>query len=254
MSNIRIAIPSYKREQLIQEKTLAYLERCEIPKDMIDIFVANQEQYDVYREALGEEYNLIIGEEGLVGQRNFISMYYPVGQKVFSMDDDIKAIKTAEGKTLREYNNLLGIIKYGFKKANQYKTPFFAIHSMPNPLFMKNKTTTHLQIAAAPSFGFISTRDEKILVSVPSKEDCERVLRYYDLYGVLIRLNMFTVDANFYTAKGGLQESRDAEMEERDIRYLHSLFPHYTDIKKSKHSLCGVDLRYVDKTKRKRKK
>ena len=254
MSDIRIAIPSYKREELLKKKTLSCLERCEIPKDMIDIFVANREQYNVYREALGGEYNIIIGEEGIVGQRNFIAMYYPFGQKVFCMDDDIKGLKRADGNTLREYTNLLGVVRYGFKKANEYKTPFFGVYHIPNPMYMKNKTSTDIRHIAAAAFGFISTKDERFLVTQPNKEEFERSIKYYDVYGVNIRINMFAVDANFYTAKGGLQETRGAEEEKRDTYYVNRMFPQYTEIQKASSSLSGIDLKTVDKTKRKRKK
>eukprot|EP00439_Symbiodinium_sp_Y106_P079704 s508_g18.t1 len=47
-----VAIPSYKRAELIQRKTLAVLQRHSIPKDRVYIFVASESQYAVYCSAL----------------------------------------------------------------------------------------------------------------------------------------------------------------------------------------------------------
>ena len=40
----RIVIPSYKRSKVINEKTLAYLDKCNVPLNIVDIFVSDKEQ------------------------------------------------------------------------------------------------------------------------------------------------------------------------------------------------------------------
>jgi hypothetical protein len=57
-----IAIPSYKRHKTIQEKTLKVLQDYQIEKSIIHIFVANQEEYELY-EPLG--YKTIIAKLGI---------------------------------------------------------------------------------------------------------------------------------------------------------------------------------------------
>ena len=47
-----IVIPSYKRQKILQEKTLTTLKKYKIPKESIYVFVANQEEYDIYKEFL----------------------------------------------------------------------------------------------------------------------------------------------------------------------------------------------------------
>jgi hypothetical protein len=58
----RIAIPSYNRLEQLGQKTLKTLEFHNIDKSIIDIFVANKEQYDLYKNKY-PEYNIIIGEK-----------------------------------------------------------------------------------------------------------------------------------------------------------------------------------------------
>lgn len=89
-----IAIPSYKRVDIIQKKTLKLLHEHNINPKLIKIFVANQSEYDEYKAQIPSELygELIIGEIGLKNQRNFISDYYPEGTNIVQMDDDVEKI------------------------------------------------------------------------------------------------------------------------------------------------------------------
>ena len=46
MIDYEIAIPSYKRPETIKKKTLKVLEGHNIPPEKINIFVANEEEFD----------------------------------------------------------------------------------------------------------------------------------------------------------------------------------------------------------------
>jgi cellulose synthase/poly-beta-1,6-N-acetylglucosamine synthase-like glycosyltransferase len=70
-----IAIPSYKRAEILKEKTLTTLHKYKIPKEKIYVFVANKEEHDIYKESLDPSTygHLVIGVPGLAAVRNFIS-------------------------------------------------------------------------------------------------------------------------------------------------------------------------------------
>ena len=85
----RIAIPTYKRAKTIQEKTLAYLERAKVNKDIIDVFVSDKEEYELYK---GLDVNVLVGSIGCGGNRNYITNYYKENQKIVFMDDDLKTV------------------------------------------------------------------------------------------------------------------------------------------------------------------
>ena len=84
----KIAIPTYDRYDNF--KTIDFLKRNNVSIDMIDIFVANEEQLQLYKNSIGENYNFIVGVLGICNQRNFITDYYDEGQIIVSMDDDIE--------------------------------------------------------------------------------------------------------------------------------------------------------------------
>ena len=89
-----IVIPSYNRADIIKVKTLALLHRHNISTNKINIFVANQLEYDIYYENIPAYlYNkIIIGVIGLKNQRNYIMNYYPEGMHIVQMDDDLDSI------------------------------------------------------------------------------------------------------------------------------------------------------------------
>jgi hypothetical protein len=79
-----IAIPSYKRSDILKKKTLAMLKRYKIPSKKIHIFVANKKEYNDYKKELDpKSYNkLIVGKPGIKGIRNFMSQHFNEGQQV----------------------------------------------------------------------------------------------------------------------------------------------------------------------------
>ena len=86
----KIVIPSYKRSKVINNKTLKYLSKCNIPLSNVDVFVSDKEQLNEYKKNCKyKEVNFIIGGENITQQRNIIHTYYPDGSLILSMDDDI---------------------------------------------------------------------------------------------------------------------------------------------------------------------
>ena len=83
-----ICIPSYKRANFCNEKTLATLHKHKIPSKKIYVYVANKEDYDIYKNTLNPElYNkLVIGKKGLVPQRQFIMEQWSENQKIVFFD------------------------------------------------------------------------------------------------------------------------------------------------------------------------
>ena len=114
-SPIKFVIPSYNRPNKI--KTIELLKKNNIDIKQIYIFVV-EEEFEEYKKHY-PEYKIIIGEKGLVNQREFINNYFKEGTKIVSMDDDIFAIRQfneIEGvKTLTD-TDLKSIVSAGFKE------------------------------------------------------------------------------------------------------------------------------------------
>jgi len=89
-----IAAPSYNRSEICNAKTLAMLSKNEIPKDIIHVYVANEEEYDKYMRVLNPDlYGVIaVGIIGLVPQRQYIMEQFPTGTHIVFIDDDIVSV------------------------------------------------------------------------------------------------------------------------------------------------------------------
>jgi hypothetical protein len=90
---MKIAIPSYKRQNILINKTLKMLKQYGIENDEIDIFVGNVEERNNYKEALDNDINIIVGEVGIDNIRMFMSCYYNEGEEILYIDDDIEKLE-----------------------------------------------------------------------------------------------------------------------------------------------------------------
>ena len=87
----KIIIPSFKRNSIIKTHTLKSLQETDLGRD-IYVFVANQEEHDLYTNELKDlpYVKIVLGVRGIPNQRNFIQRYFPVGERLLFIDDDIK--------------------------------------------------------------------------------------------------------------------------------------------------------------------
>ena len=112
-----ICIPSYKRSDLCNVKTLTTLMEHNISKSKIYVFVANKKEYEEYVNVLetNKYYKLIIGKKGLVQQREFISNYFKTGQHIVYFDDDVEKIGLTLSPLFKS-KSLDYFLKFAFNK------------------------------------------------------------------------------------------------------------------------------------------
>lgn len=232
-----IAIPSYKREETLKNKTLRVLKEQKIPKNKIFIFVGNEEEYTKYKKTLPKYYNkIIIGQVGMGAIRNFITNYFSEGQKIFNMDDDINGFveltKEKNKNTKSKFqsknfksNDLDKFIKKGFDECKKNNLSLFGIYPASNPFFMKKRITYDLRYIIGSCWGCVNNKSVK--VSMDDKEDFERTLKYYKTDGGVVRFENITVISGYYTEKGGMQETRTKD---RVLKSAQKLVNQYPDL------------------------
>lgn len=230
----RIAIPSYQREKTIKKKTLRVLKEHNINPEKIDIFVADAEQYEKYKNSLcAQDYsNLIIGVPTIGAQRNFIEKYYPEGTRVMMFDDDIDEVQRKtiidEKPKLEPIENLeQEVIIKGFAECERVGAKTFGIYAASNAFFMNDQVYTDLCYIIASMFGVICSHDTFLDRVTNHGEDYEYSIRQYVKNGVLVRLNWITVKSNYYKEAGGLQEIRTEEYIHESISKIQEMFPDY---------------------------
>lgn len=96
-----IAIPTYKRNTILFNRTLNTLFNCNINSKYIYLFLASKTEYNLYLKNYDNleskkykqwcsKLKCVIGVKGLKNQRNFIAKYFCEGQNIIQMDDDIQ--------------------------------------------------------------------------------------------------------------------------------------------------------------------
>jgi hypothetical protein len=229
-----IAIPSYHREQTIQNKTLKVLESYNIDPAKIKIFVNDQEEgeYDRYANALkvnpyAKDIEIIRGVPTIGAQRNFIEKWYPEGTYLMMFDDDIEEVqvKISEQKLGRVEDLEKEIIQQGFSECEKVGAKTFGIYAAANAYFMKDRVYNDLCYIIASMFGVIVEHDDYLARITNHGEDYEYSLRQYVKNGVLVRLDNYTVKSRYYKEEGGLQDFRTKEYVHNSIQIIADTFP-----------------------------
>jgi hypothetical protein len=233
-SRVCIAIPSYKRPETIQKKTLSVLHSYKIPAEKIYIFVANAEEEKEYKEKVPKEmYNkLIVGQKGLGAIRNFIFQYFPVGTPIVECDDDIQSFLEYSSRAKRhekELGDLKDVIMRGFTECLAAKCRLWGVYPIPNGFFMKPGVSTDLKFCIGSFWGcFNPGKEIKIDSRMGEKEDYERTLKFFVKEGAVVRLNYVAPKTAYYKEAGGLQDFSDRrERQEEAVKGLLEKWPNW---------------------------
>ena len=228
-----IAIPSYNRAKEIQAKTLKCLRKCGIDDDKITVFVANTEQEQLYKNE-GVMYHMVVGKIGLVPQREFICNYYPKGQYIVLLDDDIEKIDLS----LTTYTTLDIFIKCAFEKTLELGAYIWGVYPVFNPFFRKprEEISTCLNYIVGAFYGIINRpQNNNINLSLTAedgqKEDVERTIRYFIEDGIVVRFNKVGFITKYYGSSGGLGTFKDRIKPMFDAsNKLKNSFPKYGNV------------------------
>lgn len=204
----RIVIPSYNRPTILKERTLKCLLDGGIALSSIDIFVANEEQLELYKKECHPDANYIVGVLGMANIRNFITDYYEEDAELLCIDDDIKKFSLYSGKhnPLEPIKHLDVLFEDLWDEARKANIDLWGIYPVHNGFFMTPYVKTGLFYIIGCFYGI---RNKKAFrVSGNDKEDYERSLLFYSadpLKGVM-RFDYVAPDTRGYTTRGGMND------------------------------------------------
>ena len=204
-TNWLIAIPSYKRSNILPLKTLETLERYGIPRSKIYIFIVPEEEQEYKNTCNG--YQIVLGVLGLVNQRAFIEQYFPINSLILFMDDDIADIFTVkDSKTRLACEDLSETISNGFLKMLIERATIWSIYPVDNTMFMFKSIpiTTDLRYMIGAFYGIKNTRD--ILLVDDAVEDRERTILRFIRDKKVVRFNRIGMKTKYF-APGGMMSA-----------------------------------------------
>jgi hypothetical protein len=238
----QIAIPTLGRSKILNNQTLFTLERFGIDKNIITIFVI-EEEHEIYRLEIGNDYRLVVGKKGIVQQRAFIENYFPTGTWIVSIDDDINDID------LNCFASLEVFINYAFQMCLERKSFIWGVYPVYNPFFRKSKEplTTCLNFCIGAFHGFINRPNEYDLVLslTNQKDDVEKTIRYFIKDGIVLRFNKIGFKTKIYGHGGlGILKNR-MESIIQDTKQLSEHFHEYGKIKIRKNGIWEFKLNKI---------
>ena len=236
-----VAIPSYKRSIQLREKTLKTLKSYGIPLTRIFIFVANDEEADIYVKE-NPDYRIIIGVLGIAYQRNFIIDYFDMGTQIVSMDDDINCIYQLISKTEQTMERLPDFAQFTdqvFSQLKESKLQLAGIYPVRNAFFMNDNMTTDLRFCIGCLYWFINDKIP-LCEKIQQKDDYERTLISYLNYGGVLRYNMICVKTKFHS-EGGMGTDRH-DINEEGVNMLIQMYPLYFRSWRRKNGMLEVRL------------
>eukprot|EP00438_Fugacium_kawagutii_P017874 Skav216094 [mRNA] locus=scaffold2042:219698:224820:- [translate_table: standard] len=209
-----VAIPSYQRVEIIQEKTLALLRQQRVRPDRVYIFVADDAEYQQYFRAIGKDWpNIVVGVKTLWRQRNFITEFFKEGTHIVSMDDDLEGL----------FQCLPCVPEQCQSDVHLAKLP-------PGALEMVVKDAQQRMAKCNGFFWGCLNRHlpELRLRFGDGHEDVERSVRHFQRDGAVLRYRFLCAKTRCKKNSGGLQSlltgTRDKE-EDEGVRRLVAEFP-----------------------------
>jgi hypothetical protein len=239
-----IVIPSYKRSKYM--KTIHTLEKHQIQKDSITIYVIEEEQEEYKKEF--PDYKIVVGVKGLVAQRQFIMDQYPEGTPLVFMDDDLDEIDLSMTTfSLQEF------INHAFQECKERKAYLWGVYPVFNPFFRKARSelSTCLNFIVGCFYGVITRKNPNLLNTIctqGNKEDVERSIKYFIEDGIILRFNKVAPKTKYYGSVGGLGTKKERlESMKKESLNLQKAYPEYGRIKIRKNGLYEFVLRKINK-------
>jgi hypothetical protein len=234
-----IAIPSYKRPDILRKKTLQTLQDGGIDMSRVTVFLANHEEAVAYGTL---PVATVVGVPGLAAQRQFIQSHYPIGQLILFMDDDISSIKQKNGDRLLPVVDLKTLFNRAFELMGSAN--IWGVYPAANARFMQDTVTFTCKYIIGALYGIRNTWDEaRQLQYGDNQEDKERTLRYFELDGQVVRINYVTILTSYYS-KGGMESPTRKADTEHWTSVIEKRWPKYvTRVYKEKQGIWDMRFR-----------
>ena len=231
-----IAIPSYNRVETLMKATLPTLERYKADPKKVTIFVANDEQYAMYKNSIPQKYKLVVGELGLLEVKKFYHSHYDLGTRLFNIQDDIYDLKEKNDDKLKPMSGTLdNLVELGFEVAEAVGAKMWGLNPTGNPMFMQNNISVGLRFIYGAIYGDYagnpSVVNERIL-DLPSGEDWENTISSYLRNGCVARIEWISPKSKLF-AKGGMEDYLDSIGDTRENdheKHLNAIANHYPEL------------------------
>jgi len=217
---IKIAVRSYGRHKDIWKKTLSTLSaQTDLDLGRQLVLAVTKDEYPLYKAELPAVpmLDMIIVPKGGHNATNGLIDYFPDGEKIIFMDDDISAVKMYKDimdKDSRDNEVALGRL-FGYAFGCFGSTPF-GFDFTPNLMFKQGKPFAEFKLRKIGGAWWGAVNDKSALRTEQSHEDDNiRTARALHNHGGVGSINWLVATTAVGTNRGGMQSSGDRGTDER---------------------------------------
>ncbi len=234
MTTTHYVIPSYQRAEIVRDKSLPQLNRLGVGNKETTVFVASEEEERTYKGALPDDVTIVVGELGIGRQRKFINKYFPEGDRIVSVDDDVELVQKNDNKVKPLELPLPELARRAFSLCEETGTRFWGTVTSSNGFFQRHQVVHGLRDCTGGLFGEYA-QETDCHSSLDSCEDSEKILLHYVKYGGILRLDD-VCGKNSYYSDGGVNayyEGKENRLKDylRNLGLLVDKFPDLVSIK-----------------------
>lgn len=206
-----IAVRSYARAHLFPHKTYRMLAHNGLT-DRLYVFVANKAEKELYKEALrGLPYRaIVVGELGGSNAIRAICRYFPRGQRIVFMDDDLDRFFdfSRTGKFRADSDDLARYLEDGFETIDRHECGAFTFSFMSNKMWLASKPFKEFRPFTLAG-NFFGTRNDPAMITTEYShgDDLVRSVRFLEKYGGVLVYWWAGFATRYGKEEGGLQAS-----------------------------------------------
>jgi len=243
-------IPSYKRHDILINKTLKYLNDHEIKPSDIHIFVrVDDDQLQKYLSLRDEGYNVVVVVDviGIGKTHNYITEYFDEGEFIVELDDDLDNIIDNHRQPIIDFKELCQTMK---DKLIEEGCSYGGTYSVANPLFMSGceQYTTDLRyMLGCVRWRFVR---KDISVKTDYAEDMEHCILHYIRDDKILKNNWIAPITKNYNPGGCDGDGRNFDTEKLQKQYLEDTYPQYCRLFQRKNGRWDCRLKHYKANKK----
>ena len=221
---MKFVIPSYQRSEILQAKTLKYLDSMGVDRTSVYVFIREDDKdYEGYNKIT--DINLLpIDIKGIGATHNYITEHFDEGEFIVEIDDDLEYMVDNERKPIESF---IGLCEEMKEKMEYVNCSYGGSYSVANPLFMSKceRYTTKLSYC----LGCVRWRfvRKEIKLETNYSEDMENLILHFIRDKKILKNNWVAPKTRNYANGGCSADGRDYDSEKKDKQYLADKYPLY---------------------------
>ena len=243
---MNIAIVSHRRPETLLGKTMGtLLSQRGIEAVPIFLFLSDEQDLEDYEDVKGVQV-VRTGAASLWEKMNFIEDFFPVGEEVMVIEDDINEFQALCGEKGVKFFDLINLFEKMFDAARKSKVNLVGVYPVANAFFCKPRISLGLKFVVANCYGFISTHKDCYKVQHSEKNDYERTLRYFRQDGATLRCDfVFPKTSNYSSEEGGIKKEGRLERERTACSFIVREFEGLAKINESRKNSDYPELKLI---------